>query len=249
MAGAEGQQGSRLADKTAVITGAAQGMGESHLRRFVREGARVVFTDLNAERGESLARELGESAHFMRHDVTDEKDWLSVRETVESRFGVADVLVNNAGVVNFETVRSDTLESYNRVVAINQTGVYLGMKTFAQPMVDRRGGSIVNISSSAGLVGIPLFAYTASKFAVRGMTKAAALDLAPHNVRVNSVHPGGVQTPMVNMETVDSMLPGIPMGRIAQPEEITNMVLFLASDEASFCTGAEFVVDGGQTCC
>lgn len=240
----------RIEGKIAIITGAAQGMGESHARRFIAEGARVVLTDVQDEAGAALAAELGSEALFCKHDVASEQGWIDVLLHTERAFGTATILINNAGIADLHTLESATKDSYDRMIAVNQTGVFLGMRAVAAGMRRSGGGAIVNISSLAGIVGVPMLAYTASKFAVRGMTKSAALHLAPDNIRVNSVHPGGILTPMALAaaeHTKDMGLGMPPLGRMGRPEEVTHLVLFLASDEASFCTGAEFIIDGGDT--
>lgn len=240
----------RLNGKVALITGAAQGMGAAHARLFIEHGAKVVLTDLNEEKGQALAAELGENAHFISHNVTKEADWLRVVEETEAKFGPIQVLVNNAGITMAKNMLDVTVEEYKRIVDINQVSVFIGMKAVAPSMIKAGGGSIVNISSMNGLVAGAI-GYTDTKFAVRGMTKAAAINLAPLGIRVNSVHPGVIATPMVVQEdtkaAVEEFAKHIPMKRVAQPEEVSNMVLFLASDDSSYSTGSEFVIDGGMT--
>lgn len=243
----------RLDGKVAIITGAARGMGESHARRFVEEGARVVLTDVSEEAGEALAASLGSDAMFIRQDVTDFGQWQKTVSETEKGFGPVSILVNNAGILGpvSRTVELDEVE-YLKVCAVNQHSVFLGMKATIPSMLEAGGGSIVNISSIAGMAanyGFPSLAYVGSKFAVRGMTKAAAIEYGPNNIRVNSVHPGFIQTPMM-VEATDeeggNALDLIPLGRIADPAEVTNLVLFLASDEASYITGSEYLVDAGM---
>lgn len=244
----------RLDGKVAIITGAARGMGESHARRFVEEGARVVLTDMNASAGQALANSLGPQARFVAHDVTKAADWINVIKLAESEFGPVSVLVNNAGILGPMKKTADITEAeYLQVCAVNQHSVFLGMNAVVPSMIKAGKGSIVNISSIAGLVanyGFPSIAYVASKFAVRGMTKATAIEYGSHNIRVNSVHPGFILTPMMveatNEEGGDATSM-IPLGRIADPREVSNLVLFLASDEASYITGAEHVIDAGMT--
>jgi 3alpha(or 20beta)-hydroxysteroid dehydrogenase len=244
----------RLDGKVAVITGAARGQGAAAARRFVAEGARVAITDVLDDQGKRLADELGDAAFYRHLDVSSEEDWSrAVAETTEA-FGEITVLVNNAGVLQFSAIAETSLADYERVIAINQTGTFLGMRAVIPSMTRAGGGSIVNLSSVEGIAGMGyLVAYTASKFAVRGMTKVAAMELGAHGIRVNSVHPGAVDTPMVS-----DALGGVPVDlarigekvalrRIGQPEDIANVVLFLASDESGYCTGSEFVVDGGAT--
>ena len=244
----------RLTGKVAIITGTARGMGASHARRFVTEGAKVVMTDMNERDGRALAEELGSNARFLRHDVTDPQQWESVVSAAEEAFGPVTVLVNNAGILGPVTPITDLSDTdYQRVCWVNQHSVFYGMRSVI-PSMKRAGiGSIVNISSIAGLVanyGFPNLAYVASKFAVRGMTKAAAIQYGPNRIRANSVHPGFINTPMM-VEATDEKggdaLSMIPLGRIADPGEVTNLVLFLASDESSYITGAEHVVDAGMT--
>jgi 3alpha(or 20beta)-hydroxysteroid dehydrogenase len=243
----------RLNGKVAIITGAARGMGASHARIFAREGARLVLTDLNAEGGKALARELGEAAIFVEHDVTKPDAWDHVVAKALDAFGTIDILINNAGILGpvAPTVEL-TEEGYDLVCAINQHSVFYGMKAVLPTMVKAAKGSIVNISSIAGMAanyGFPSLAYVASKFAVRGMTKATAMEYGKYNIRVNSVHPGFIQTPMM-VEATDEVggeaLAQIPLGRIADPVEVSNLVLFLASDESSYITGSEHLVDAGM---
>lgn len=243
----------RLAGKVAIVTGAARGMGEAHARRFVAEGAQVLLTDINRERGNSLAQELGANARFFHHDVTSKASWVAALADAEEAFGPVGILVNNAGILGpvADTLALDEVD-YQHVCAVNQTSVYLGMQTVLPGMRARRAGTIVNISSIAGIAanyGFPNMGYVASKFAVRGMTKAAAVENGRFNIRVNSVHPGFIQTPMM-VEATDEgggdALREIPLGRIAEPEEVTALVLFLASDESSYITGAEHLVDAGM---
>ncbi|AVQ99955.1 3-alpha-hydroxysteroid dehydrogenase [Oceanobacillus iheyensis] len=240
----------RLENKVAIITGGAQGMGAAHVRLFVEQGAKVVLTDLNEEKGQALAAELGDNAIFVRQNVTSEEDWNNVLAVTEEKFGQVNVLVNNAGITMAKSILDISLEEYRRIVDINQTSVFLGMKTVAPLMARSGGGSIINISSMNGLVAGAV-GYTDTKFAVRGMTKAAAMNLAAMGIRVNSVHPGVIATPMVVQEdtkaAVETFSAQIPLKRVAQPEEVSNMVLFLASDESSYSTGSEFVIDGGLT--
>ncbi|MCM3453955.1 glucose 1-dehydrogenase [Heyndrickxia oleronia] len=240
----------RLEGKVAIITGAAQGMGASHARRFVAEGAKVVITDLNEEKGTALASELGENVLFVKQNVTSAEDWAAVVAKAEEKFGPVNVLVNNAGITMAKSILDTTEEDYRRIVDINQVSVFLGMKNVIPSMQKVGGGSIVNISSINGIVGGAV-GYTDTKFAVRGMTKAAAMECSHYGIRVNSVHPGVIATPMVVQEdtkaAVEEFAKHIPLKRVAQPEEVTNLVLYLASDESSYSTGAEFIVDGGIT--
>jgi 3alpha(or 20beta)-hydroxysteroid dehydrogenase len=244
----------RLSGKIAVVTGAARGMGESHARIFVKEGASVVLTDTRKDAGGALAEELGANALFVEHDVTSASDWERVVQATENAFGPLNVLVNNAGILGAMATTAEMSEKdYLQVIAVNQHSVYLGMHACIPSMLRAGGGSIVNISSIAGLVanyGFPSLAYVGSKFAVRGMTKAAAVEYGPQGIRANSVHPGFIMTPMMveatNEEGGDA-LSMIPLRRIAEPAEVSNLVLFLASDESSYISGAEHVIDAGMT--
>ncbi len=243
----------RLAGKVAIITGAARGMGESHAIAFARESAKVVLTDLREDAGAALAAKIGDQALFIAHDVTDPEQWAAVVSKAEAAFGKVDILVNNAGILG-AMAETDVLsiDDYQKVCDINQHSVFYGMKAVLPAMLRAGGGSIVNISSIAGIVanyGFPSLAYVASKFAVRGMTKATAIEFGPRGIRVNSVHPGFIQTPMM-VEATDEeggdALSLIPLRRIADPQEVSNLVLFLASDEASYITGAEHIIDAGM---
>ncbi|BAC12285.1 2O-beta-hydroxysteroid dehydrogenase [Oceanobacillus iheyensis HTE831] len=240
----------RLENKVAIITGGARGMGASHVRLFAKEGAKVVFTDLNEEGGLALANELGENVKFVKQDVTNADDWETVISETEEAFGPVNVLVNNAGISLSIPLMEMTEEQYRKIIDINQVSVFLGMKAVVPSMQKAGSGSIVNISSMNGIVAGAV-GYTDSKFAVRGATKAAAVQLGGLGIRVNSVHPGVIETPMVTkgdaVEQIKEFAKQIPSKRMAQPEEVSNMVLFLASDEASYSTGSEFVIDGGLT--
>lgn len=235
-----------FSDKVIVITGAASGMGASHARAFVASGGRVVLGDVNDEAGQALSDELGENARYHHLDVSSEDDWESFMTFAESEFGPISVMVNNAGIGAGGILESMTLESWRRVFAINLDGTFLGTRSAIGSMKKAGGGSIVNISSFAGLIGTPYSAnYTASKFAIRGLTKSAAMELAPYGIRVNSVHPGYIRTPMLDDTADDVVIGKVALKRMAEPEEVSHMVLFLASDAASYSTGGEFVVDGG----
>ena len=242
----------RLADKVALITGGSRGMGAAEARLFVEHGAQVAIADVLDAEGEVLAKELGPSARYIHLDVTDEQSWAACVDDVVQSFGALDVLVNNAGVASLAPIVDTTTDEYLRVVGVNQLGVFLGIRTAIPAMTTAARASIVNISSIEGIAGSPAtIAYSASKFAVRGMTKVAAIELAPVGIRVNSIHPGGVRTPMLDpiggVNLAARVEPLIPMKRLAAPEEIALLALFLASDESSYCTGSEFVADGGIT--
>jgi len=242
----------RLDGRVALITGGARGMGASHVRTFLDEGAKVVFGDVRQEEGRALEKELGDACRFVPHDVTTEEDWAAIVACATGTFGGLDVLVNNAGVLGFRRVPDMTVADFRRVLEVNLVSQWLGVKHAGAVM--GAGGSIINISSVNGMVGAAgLTGYSASKAGVRGLTRSAALELAPRGIRVNSVHPGGVAPPMVGRTADDvedragGVMSGLPIPRYARPREISGMVLFLASDESSYCTGAEFVVDGGMT--
>lgn len=240
----------RLQDKVIIITGAAQGMGATHARLCIEGGAKVVLTDINAEKGQALAAELGSQALFIQHNVTSEDDWEQVIAATQAHFGTINVLVNNAGITQSKSILETSLDDYRRILEINQVSVFLGMKAVIPSMQASQQGSIINISSINGLVGGAI-GYTDSKFAVRGMTKAAALECAPFGIRVNSVHPGVIATPMImqgdTKAAVEAFAKSIPLRRVAQPEEVSRLVLYLASDDSSYSTGSEFIVDGGLT--
>ena len=242
----------RLSGKVAIVTGGARGQGAAEARLFASEGATVVVTDVLATEGRAVATEI--QGTFLSHDVSDENAWQQVVRQTKEAHGRIDVLVNNAGIFRRGSLRTTTLADYRKVIDINQVGVFLGMQAVAPTMVEQKSGSIVNISSIAGFVGTGgAIAYGASKWAVRGMTKAAALELAKHGVRVNSIHPGMIDTEMMtevtggDAERFERLERTVPMGRVAAPEEVAKLALFLASDESAYCTASEFIVDGGVT--
>lgn len=235
-----------LKNKVVIITGGAGGMGEVHSRRFIKEGAKIVIADIS-DSGKELADELGDNAIYSRLDVTDEDNWKKVVQEAEDTFGPVNVLVNNAGIGDTDDKIPETkLEDYRKVIDINQIGVFLGMKSVYPSMKKAENGSIVNISSASGFMGTATqVAYDASKFAVRGMTKTAAKEFAEDNIRVNSVHPGPVITDIAPEDKLNAFVEQVPLNRIGEAEEITSMVVYLASDESTYSTGSEFVVDGG----
>jgi 3alpha(or 20beta)-hydroxysteroid dehydrogenase len=241
----------RLEGKVAVITGAARGQGEAEARRFVAEGARVLLTDVLDAEGEAVAASLGEAAAYRHLDVTSEDEWIAAVADAEARFGPVTVLVNNAGILDFAKIHKQDVARFRTVLEVNLVGPLIGMKTVAPSMKRGGGGSIINVSSNAGIVGLPSAgAYVSSKWGLRGLSKTAALDLGAIGVRVNSVHPGGIDTPMIDFGGDSNDAPwakGLPMGRMGRAEEVANVVTFLASDEASYVTGAEWSVDGGAT--
>jgi NAD(P)-dependent dehydrogenase (short-subunit alcohol dehydrogenase family) len=250
----------RVQGKVAIVTGAASGIGAETARALAREGARVVLTDRAADEGAALAEQLasgGAETLFAAHDVTSEEDWIAVVTTAKARFGRIDVLVNNAGVGGGQPLLESTLEQWRTVTAVNLDGVFLGMRHVCPVMIETGGGSVINLSSILGKVGqAGAVAYCASKGGVALMTKAAALELAPMGVRVNSVHPGYIETPMVanalhqsenGNEMRDMLITRHALGRMGVPKEIANGIVFLASDESSFMTGSELVIDGGYT--
>ena len=238
----------RLSGKLAIITGAARGQGEAEARLFVREGARVVMGDVLDEAGQAVADELGDAATYVHLDVGREDDWERAL-AVASGIGPVNVLINNAAITHFSAIADTRLEDFNRVVGVNQVGTFLGMRSVVEPMKAAGGGSIVNVSSIDGLQAKNgIVAYAATKWAIRGMTRVAALELGRFGIRVNSLHPGGIDTPMGNPTgdpNVDQFYRRIPIARAGRPAEIAQMALFLASDESSYSTGSEFVADGG----
>jgi 3alpha(or 20beta)-hydroxysteroid dehydrogenase len=247
----------RLDGKVAIISGGARGQGAAEVRLFVQEGAKVIFGDVLDDLGNALQKEVGDNAVYLHHDVRDETAWLTMVSAAENHFGKLDILVNNAGILQFGTVTHETsLDDYMHLISINQVGVFLGMKSAIPALLRNKGGSIVNISSTNGFAGYGgTIAYTASKFAVRGMTKTAALEYGKAGIRVNSIHPGGIATPMttgdvdlggMSPDDQDAVYANIAIPRVGQPEEVAKLALFLASDEASYSTGCEFTIDGGM---
>ncbi|MFF4953468.1 glucose 1-dehydrogenase [Streptomyces chattanoogensis] len=244
--------GPRLDGKVAVITGAGRGQGAAEARLFVRAGARVVITDVREEEGRAVAAGLGGAAVFVRHDVTDAAGWETVTRTAVSSFGRLDILVNNAALWRTAPVDTETEENFALLLRVNLLGPFLGIKAVVPELRTAGGGSIVNISSTAGLKGLPGHAaYGASKFGLRGLTRSAAVDLAGDRIRVNSVHPGVIDTPMVagalGPERGERDHPRVPLRRIGRPDEVAELVRYLASDASAYITGAELAVDGGLT--
>jgi 3alpha(or 20beta)-hydroxysteroid dehydrogenase len=236
----------RVAGKVALISGGAGGMGASHARVLVAQGARVVIGDISDEDGNALAVELGDTARYVHLDVTQPDQWQDAVQATVAAFGKLDILVNNAGIANAAPIEDYTVEAWNAIIAVNLTGVFLGIKAALSEIKKSGGGSIINISSIAGLQGFHSMAgYNASKFGIRGLTKTVALDLAKYGIRVNSVHPGVIRTPMAN--GIDPAQKHVAMHRIGEPLEVSNLVLYLASDESTYSTGSEFIIDGGQT--
>ncbi|WP_406237478.1 glucose 1-dehydrogenase [Nocardia sp. NBC_01009] len=236
----------RLTGKVALISGGARGMGAAHAKALVAEDARVVLGDLLDDEGAALAKELGDNAAYVHLDVREPQQWRDAVSAAVDRFGSLNVLVNNAGIVNGNLLVDFELSEWQRIVDINLTGTFLGMQAATPAMIEAGGGSMINISSVEGMRGSPgLHGYTATKFAVRGLTKSTALELAQYGIRVNSVHPGLIRTPMTEGIPADFLQ--IPMGRAAESAEVSALVTFLASDESSYSTGAEFVIDGGLT--
>ena len=236
---------------TAIVTGAAGAMGEQEARMLAERGANVVLTDVRADEGTAIADDIGKSAVFVPHDVSSESGWNSVIETALSTFGSVNVLVNNAAISKAIKLIDTDVDTFDLFYRINQLGVYLGMKSVVEPMKAAGGGSIINISSVAGLRGAStLFAYSASKWAVRGMTQSAALELARFKIRVNAVFPGVIDTPMNAPNPPgmnDVLVKTTPLRRMGESREVAEAVLFLASPEASFATGAELAIDGGMS--
>jgi len=244
----------RLSGKVALITGAAGGIGACAARRMAEEGASLLLTDADAAGVQRVAAELGKRAQARAHDVTSEDDWRAVLAWALQARGRVDVLVNNAGVFLAAPLTETSLEDFSRVLEVNVTGAFLGMRALAPAMSEQRAGSIVNVSSVAGLTGSPyLTAYAASKWAVRGMTKVAAKELARYGVRVNSLHPGQIDTDMnarqreQTPELIEKLIRAIPLQRIGTPEEVALALVYLASEESVYVTGSELVIDGGAS--
>ncbi|MEU9860667.1 glucose 1-dehydrogenase [Streptomyces sp. NPDC047971] len=241
-----------LRGRTVIVTGGARGIGAAAARTAVASGARVLLTDVREDEGRAAAGELGESARFVRHDVTSEDDWRRAVDFAVTAFGRVDGLVNNAGISGgSHFLEEQSPEAFRHVLDVDLTGVFLGMRAVIPAMRENGGGSIVNVSSAAGLIGLArTAAYGAAKWGVRGLTKLGAVELAADRIRVNSVHPGMIHTPMtahVGIERGEGKYPNTPMGRVGEPREIARAIAFLLSDAASYVTGAELAVDGGWT--
>ena len=245
----------RLANKVALITGGARGQGEAECRLFAAEGATVVVADVLADAGRQVAESIGGGARFESLNVADEQNWQRVVEGIRQREGGLDILINNAGILRRAPLLETPLEQYREVMEVNQIGCFLGMKVAGAALVQRGGGAIVNISSIAGFLGVPeAIAYTATKFAIRGMTRVAAAELGPKGIRVNSIHPGAIDTIMSRGEDfsavdLDEVCRKQPIPRAGKPEEVADLALFLAGAESAFCSGGEYVIDGGFTAC
>jgi 3alpha(or 20beta)-hydroxysteroid dehydrogenase len=236
--------GLNLSQSVVLVTGGARGIGAATARRLVEDGARVVIADILDVEGQALASELGARVAYCQLDVTQADQWQAVVAQTLTQFGRLDGLVNNAGIVSFHGIEDETIDGFTRVLDINLKGVFLGTQAVIEQMKQAGGGVIVNVSSTAGLQGYAgLSAYVASKWGVRGLTKAVALDLAPHHIRVLSIHPGPIHTPMT-ADMPDSVVANQPIARFGEPEEVADMIRFMLA-QASFSTGSEFVVDGG----
>ncbi len=242
----------RLSGKVAIVTGGARGQGAAEARLFVAEGARVVIGDVLAAEGEALAKELGSAARFVRMDVSRAPDWQAALAAARE-LGPLTTLVNNAAIQHYAPLTATTTEDYLRVIGVNQVGCFIGLRECAPVLAASGGGSIVNVASMDGTRGTNgMVAYVSSKWAMRGLTKVAAIEFGPARIRVNTILPGSILTPMGNPEnedlaTYNRHFAGHPLGRIGRPEEIAKLALFLASDDSSYCTGAEFLADGGAT--
>lgn len=242
----------RLDNKVAIVTGGAQGQGAEIVRRFVAEGARVVVADVAKEAGQALADELGAAAHFAAHDVSDAASWATLVDDTNERFGAVNVLANNAGILRFGDIERMPTDEVEMLWRVNQLGTFLGMQAVTRTMRKNGGGSIINASSIEGLAGMPsCTAYAATKWAIRGMTKCAAMELGPKGIRVNSVHPGMIDTPMTRVHGGDAAMEygasKVPLGRVGYPEDVAPLYVFLASDESAYINGAEIAIDGGVT--
>lgn len=240
----------QLINRVVIVTGASRGVGAATARLLAREGAKVVLADVRDELGEAVAQEIGEAATYIHLDVTSESGWETAVARCIEKFGKVDGLVNNAAIFEWGAMKDYSLAEYHRTIDINQTSVFLGMRAVLGPMADAGGGTIVNISSVNGLVGLSYsIPYAAAKFAVTGMTKSAALEFAPYAIRVNSVHPGLIRTPLTMGSANEAgSMPESVVANGAEPEVIAQAVLFLTSDQSSYCNGMQLVADGGAIC-
>jgi len=243
----------KLDGKVILVTGGARGQGEAHARLYVQEGARVVVGDVLDAEGQAVAVSLGEQALYVHQDVSEQEGWDRLISEAKRRFGRIDGLVNNAGIIAYHSILDMPLAQYRKIVAVNQIGTFLGVQAAAKAMIEAgHGGSIVNIGSGAGLQGYALCTgYVDSKFAVRGLTRTAAIELGRYGIRVNAIHPGFINTQMGvsagdNEQDFSQYYEAIPIGRIGEPSEIARLGLFLLSEDSSFCTGSEFLADGGE---
>jgi 3alpha(or 20beta)-hydroxysteroid dehydrogenase len=246
------RQPGRLDGKVAIVTGGAQGQGAAIARAFVDEGAQAMVADIADDLGKALADDLGEAARFRHHDVSDEQSWADLVAEAEATFGPVSVLANNAGILRFGEIATGSVAEVELMWRVNQMGVFLGMRAVVPSMQANGGGSIINASSVEGLAGMAgCTGYAATKWAIRGMTKCAAMELGPHGIRVNSVHPGMIDTPMTRVHGGDAAMEfgasKVPMHRVGTPADIAPVYVFLASDESGYMNGAELAVDGGVT--
>lgn len=243
----------RLENKIAIVTGGAQGQGAAIVRAFAAEGAKVVIADVADEPGKLLADELGDAVQFVHHDVSSEESWTALVSTTAETYGPVNVLANNAGILRFGEIDKQPVEEFELLWRVNTLGCFLGMRSVIATMKEHGGGSIINASSIEGLAGMAFVAgYTSTKFAIRGMTKSAALELGPSGIRVNSVHPGMIDTPMTRGVGADDSAmefggSKVALKRVGKPEDIAPLYVYLASDESAYVTGAEIAIDGGAT--
>ncbi len=242
----------RLAGKVAIVTGGAMGQGAGISRAYVGEGAKVVIADVAKDEGQALADELGENAHFASHDVSDQASWTTLVADTNERFGLVTILANNAGILRFGSVEKMPIDEVELLFRVNQLGCWLGMQSVVPNMREAGGGAIINASSTEGLGGMAnTVAYGATKFAIRGMTKGASHELGKYNIRVNSVHPGMIDTPMTRVHGGDVAMEygasKIPLRRVGHPEDVAPLYVFLGSEESSYINGAEIAIDGGVT--